>query len=204
MDCDGELDTLTGEEGTRSDGLAPAAAAGSPVALGGAHRERVEAALNSARSEHTTANYRAQWRRFTVWASGEGLEAMPAHPATVAAYLAWRAEQGASVSTVRVARAAISAAHRDRGLEDPTQHEGVKRTVAGVSRQQADRPLRQAQALTAEALAVIRATAKLPRASQRRESVGRTPGAPRSAATATSRCAPSCAMGFCAALRRPR
>ena len=124
---------------------------------------QVSAAASAARSERTIATYAAQWQQFAVWAAGQALAAQPAHPATVAAYLAWRAEQGASVSTLRVARAAISAAHRDQGHDDPTKHEGVARTVAGISRQQAARPRRQAQALTAEAMAAIRATARLPR-----------------------------------------
>jgi len=129
-------------------------------ALSWEHRRRVEAAARAARSDRTTVTYAVQWRLFEAWAAGEGLEPLPAQPATVASYLAWRAEQGASVSTVRVSSAAISAAHRDQGLEDPTQHEGVKRTVAGVSRQQAGRQKRQARALTSDALAAIRATAR--------------------------------------------
>ena len=127
------------------------------------HRARVEAAAGAARSERTITAYRAQWRQFEAWAGAHKLEQMPAHSATVAAYLADRAERGASVSTLRVASAAISAAHRDRGHADPTKHEGVKRTIAGVSRQQASREKRQARALTAEALAAIRASARTPR-----------------------------------------
>ena len=56
---------------------------------------------------------------------------------------------------------AISAAPRPR--PPTTRHEGVTRTIAGVSRQQAGRAKRQARALTAEALAAIRATARIPR-----------------------------------------
>ena len=44
---------------------------------------------------------------------------MPADAAAVAAYLAERTEQGAAASTVRSARAAIGAAHRDQGAADP-------------------------------------------------------------------------------------
>ena len=46
---------------------------------------------------------------------------MPADPAVVAAYLAERTEQGAAASTVRTIRAAIGAAHRDQGADDPTR-----------------------------------------------------------------------------------
>ena len=56
---------------------------------------------------------------------------MPAAPAAVAAYLTHRAEQGASVATVRMARAATSAAHRQGAAADPCKHPGV---VKGVRR----------------------------------------------------------------------
>ena len=46
---------------------------------------------------------------------------MPADPLAVAAYLTHRAEQGAAVA---MARAAISAAHRQTGADDPCQHAG--------------------------------------------------------------------------------
>ena len=63
----------------------------------------------------------------------------------------------ADVSTVRAARFAIAAVHRDAGLEDPTRdHEGIARTDTGRGRG-------QAQALTADGLAAIIATACIPR-----------------------------------------
>ena len=131
--------------------------------LTGDQRARVETAAAAARSPSTVAAYTVQWNQFAAWADTHKLQELPAHPATVAAYLADRADHGASVSTLRVASAAISAAHRDRGHTDPTKHEGVKRTIAGVSRQQAGRQKRQARALTDQALAAIRATAHQPR-----------------------------------------
>ena len=134
-----------------------------PPALTPAQQARVEDAATAARSPRTTSVYRSQWRQFQSWAGLHALQELPAHPATVAAYLADRAEHGASVSTLRVASAAISAAHRDRGHSDPTKHEGVTRTMAGVSRQQAGRTKRQARALTTDAMAAIRATARQPR-----------------------------------------
>ena len=45
-----------------------------------------------------------------------------------------RTEQGAAASTVRAARAAIGAAHRDAG-DDPTAHDGVRQVLAGLGRQ---------------------------------------------------------------------
>ena len=73
-----------------------------------------------------------------------------------------------SVATIRLHRFAIGAVHRNAGFDDPTAHEGVRGVLAGLARANA-RPQQQARALTAEALAAIRATARIPRRSQGRE-----------------------------------
>ena len=86
----------------------------------------------------------------------------------MAAYLAEMTEGGAAVATVRLHRAAVGAVHRNAGLEDPTAHDGVRQVMAGLARAGV-RPQRQARALTAEALAAIRATARTPRRSQGRK-----------------------------------
>ena len=80
----------------------------------------------------------------------------------VADYLLDRAEAGASIATVRMARAAIGALHRDAGHPDPTDNDGVRRVLAGLSRTIA-RPQRQAAALTREVQDAIKATAHFPR-----------------------------------------
>ena len=60
---------------------------------------------------------------------------------------------------------AIRAAHLEAGDADPSASEGVRRVLRGLSRQRAGQGgRRQAAALTAEALAAIRATAAAPRA----------------------------------------
>ena len=72
---------------------------------------------------------------------------MPAAPAAVAAYLTYRAEQGASVATVRMARAAISAAHRQGAADDPCRHPGVVQVLKGLSRSGKGRGRGQVQGL---------------------------------------------------------
>ena len=54
-------------------------------------------------------------------------------PEAVAAYLAARAEQDVSASTLKAACAAIGAMHRDAVEQDPTAHEHVRRTLAGAT-----------------------------------------------------------------------
>ena len=82
-----------------------------------------------------------------------------------------------SLSSLHLARQAIRAAHIEAGEADPAASEGVRRVLRGLSRQRAGQGRRQATALTAEALAAIRATATAPRAGP----TGRTesPEAPR-------------------------
>ena len=90
------------------------------------------------------------------------LRALPADPLTVARYLAVRASAGASIATLRLAASAIAKAHQWAGHESPGQDPGVRASLRGWGRRLA-KPQRQAGALTADVLAVIRLTAVLPR-----------------------------------------
>ena len=142
---------------TRAEGHAPA--------LAPEHVERVAEAVEAAQRPATRRNYRQAWDRFAAWCAGEGLDALPADPVTVGAYLAVRAESR-SLATVRLDRAAISDRHRRAGHPTPTRSEGVRRTVKGLANVHADAGRhveRQAPGLTADCLAAIRATAHLPR-----------------------------------------
>ena len=123
---------------------------------------RIAAAVGASRAENTVKSYARAFRAFAAWCAQRGVADLPASPEAVAAYLTERAAAGWKAATVRAARAAISDAHKRAGLEDSASHEGVKRVVAGLAREDT-RPQRQAKPLTAEALAAIRATAKLPR-----------------------------------------
>ena len=129
------------------------------------HVERIRAAAADAFAPNTRRAYRTAWAAFARWADGEGFQALPAAPAAVAAYRAARSEAGRSLSSLHLARQAIRAAHIEAGEADPAASEGVRRVLRGLSRQRAGQGgRRQAAALTAEALAAIRATAAAPRA----------------------------------------
>ena len=82
---------------------------------------------------------------------------LPASPEVVAAYAAELMDDGKSMSTVRLAVAAIVDAHKRIGLESP-QTAGVSETLRGLSRQ-VGVSQKQAKPLDADALAAIRATA---------------------------------------------
>ena len=119
-------------------------------------------ALESVLSDNTRRVYGAQWRLFTDWCSEMGLRSLPAEPLTVARYLAARAGSGASIATMRLAASAIAKAHEWAKLESPCRDPGVRASLKGWGRRLA-RPQRQAGALTADVLAVIRLTGVQPR-----------------------------------------
>ena len=119
-------------------------------------------ALTSVLSDNTRRVYGTQWRIFTGWCDQVGLASLPAKPLTVARYLAARAGAGASIATMRLATSAISKAHEWAKLESPCRDPGVRASLKGWGRRLA-KPQRQAGALTADVLAVIRLTAVQPR-----------------------------------------
>ena len=135
--------------------------ANAPATLTDEQRRRVADALENAQSENTRRNYAGQYRKFRVWCEREGQSALPAQPEVVAAYAAELAEDGKSMSTIRLAVAAVVDAHRSVGLESP-QTTGVTETLRGLSRQ-VGVSQKQARPLDADALAAIRATAVTPR-----------------------------------------
>ena len=120
-------------------------------------------ALESVLSDNTRRVYGAQWRLFNDWCDSVVLRSLPAEPLTVARYLAVRAGAGASIATLRLATSAIAKVHEWAGHDSPGRDRGVREALKGWGRRLA-RPQRQAGALTADVLAVIRLTAPKPRA----------------------------------------
>ena len=149
--------------GTRSgsgEGIATETAA-----LSLAHENAIRDAIEASRAPATVRVYASAWRRFAAWCEAQGYPSLPAAPETVAAYLAERANGGRAPASIRLDRAAIRAAHRDISLPSPTEHPGVANVTRGLTRATAagGRTTRQAAALTGEALAAVRATARTPR-----------------------------------------
>ncbi len=138
--------------------------ANAPATLTDQQRRRVADALERARSENTRRNYAGQFRRFRAWCERGSYHPIPAFPEMVAAYAAELADEGRSVSTIRLAVAAIADAHRRAGLESPV-NAGVSETLRGLARQ-VGAGQKQVKPLDADALAAIRATAFTPRRSR--------------------------------------
>ena len=121
-------------------------------------------ALENAQSVNTRRNYAGQYRKFRAWCEREEQSALPAQAEVVAAYAAELAEDGKSMSTVRLAVSAIVEAHRSVDLESPV-NAGVSVTLRGLARR-VGASQKQAKPLDADALAAIRATAFTPRRSR--------------------------------------
>ena len=123
---------------------------------------QVKKRMNQARGTATRRSYAGHWARWTDWAIGKRINPKPAAPAFIAAWLTERAATGASISTIKTIRSAISAIHLEDGMPDPTAHRLVKQAVAALS-QKYSRPQRKVRGLTQECLAAIQATASFPR-----------------------------------------
>ena len=137
----------------------PPAPAGQPTGeLTQSDIERIQKTLDLGTSENTRAMYNSAWRSFQTWANNREVRAMPASPALIAAYLSHLAEdRHLSVGTIRLHQAALAAMHKAAGQQDPTDNEGVRRLLKGISRAHGKAP-KQAKPLTAEALAAVKAT----------------------------------------------
>jgi len=90
-------------------------------------------------SENTRRGYARDLAAFRAWCQARAVTALPAEPQTLAAYLADLALTDRP-ATIGRKLAAIAVAHRDAGLESPTEHGMVKRTLAGIRREKGTAP----------------------------------------------------------------
>lgn len=97
-------------------------------------------------SESTRRSYARDLAAFRTWCTARRATALPAEPQTLAAYLADLALTDRP-ATIGRKLAAIAVAHRDAGLESPTEHVMVKRTLAGIRREKGTAPNQKAALL---------------------------------------------------------
>lgn len=135
---------------------------GSVVQVSKEARRRITEALEQSLAPTTRTNYMSQWRKWESFAGESGYPAFPADPMHLADWITRRAAEGQKPGTIRMGLAAVAAAHRQANLPNPTEDEGVRATMRGITRA-AGRAKKQAAGLTAVNLAAIRATVCLPR-----------------------------------------
>ena len=110
-------------------------APGKPVAaIPAADTERARGFANAEKAAATRRAYGTDIAIFRTWCAERGLGALPASPATVAAFLAHEASRNVKASTIGRRTAAIRYAHKFAGLASPTDDELVKATVRGIRR----------------------------------------------------------------------
>jgi site-specific recombinase XerD len=86
------------------------------------------------KSDNTRRAYRSDLIAFSTWCRGVGATALPASGETVAAYLAFLADSGLTVSTIQRRAAAIAYSHKLSGLTSPLIDESVKAVLRGIRR----------------------------------------------------------------------
>lgn len=131
----------------------PARAGGTPPAL----TDVLTSAAGYAQDEKaasTRRGYRSDWRDFSAWCDRMQLAAMPALPATVAAYFAHLADSGRSAGTIARRVAAIAYAHKLKGADSPTTVEAVRQVLRGIRRRIGVKPVQKAPA-TARAIGAM-------------------------------------------------
>lgn len=111
---------------------------------------RIAEAITASHAESTRTMYAWAWSKWEAWCAARGVDALPAEPALICAYLTERAADGLSVGTIDTACGAISYTHRCHGLSDPILTEGVRQVRRGLRRIIGAAPRRQARPLTTE------------------------------------------------------
>jgi site-specific recombinase XerD len=104
------------------------------LAIPTADAERARSYANAEKAAATRKAYGADFLIFRAWCDERLLDAVPASPAAVAAFLAHEAGRNVKASTIGRRVAAISYAHKLAGLDTPTDDERVKATMRGIRR----------------------------------------------------------------------
>lgn len=99
--------------------------------------------------------YNCQWRSFCAWADRAGRASFPASPSTVAAYLEQLEKDGKTAATIAQTVAAISKAHKVRGVPSPCSSEEVKTARKAAARRLGTAPHQKAAATSDVVRAIV-------------------------------------------------
>lgn len=110
--------------------------------------------IDSAKAAATVRGYRSDWRQFSNWCEGRGLESLPAAPETIALYLTAHAGIRAT-ATLQRHLTSISQAHQHVGHETPTSAPVVRQTWRGIRRTFGAASVGKAPARTVEVRAMV-------------------------------------------------
>lgn len=125
--------------------------------------ERAHDYAAMARSPNTLRAYAADLRDFEHYCRRRGEAVLPATSQTVAAYLAFLAEQGRRVATLERRLAAISQAHQLGGFPSPTADAHVRSVLKGIRRHHGSAPRPKAPIMIEDLRAMVAALPDRPR-----------------------------------------
>jgi len=116
--------------------------------------EAVRGYVDASLAPNTRRAYRGGLAAFRAWCEAEKVDALPASPETVAAFLAAKADAGLKPATLGQRVAAIRWAHGAAGFELPTDSKLVRSTLQGIRRTHGVAPNRK-EAATVDRLAAM-------------------------------------------------
>jgi site-specific recombinase XerD len=110
--------------------------------------------VRASKAANTLRAYQSDWKHFSEWCVSHGLCALPADPATVAAYLAQSAAR-LKASTIERRLNAIAQAHAASSLETPTHDGLVRNTMKGIRRTKGTAPAQKSPVLIDDIRALV-------------------------------------------------
>jgi hypothetical protein len=124
----------------------------------GTARESAPGAIDRADAPDTRRVYAADWRHFNAWCLQVGLAALPAAPASLAAYLAAHAEAHA-LATLRRRLADIARVHREAWHAFNARDPAIRNALRGIARAHAALRRQSPALTTVEIRALVRTCA---------------------------------------------
>ena len=122
-------------------------------------RQLIEELSSKAKAKSTQKRYASAMEKFYDWLKGrKESDELPISLELVQVYLSELSKE-LSKSTLNIAVSAIRHAHQTAGFDSPTDGQGVKELMQGISRQKKGDPETQAPAMTWEVLENIKKTA---------------------------------------------
>ena len=110
--------------------------------------------IEAAHAPNTRRAYHSDWKHFTAWCAGHGLQALPAAAETVAMYLSDLAETH-KPATIGRKLVTIGQAHKADGHESPTEAAPVRAVWKGIRRVFGTAPDQKAAAVTEDIRAMV-------------------------------------------------
>lgn len=110
--------------------------------------------MMQAKAKNTLEAYRKDWQDFYMFCTLSSLEALPASPETVMAYLVAQAEEH-KVSTLERRIASISQAHQAAGHSTPTSDIQIRVLMQGIRRNKGTAQTGKAPAVTSDIKAMV-------------------------------------------------